>query len=201
MQEKIKIRFPIIAEGKYDKNTLMQIFDCTVITTDGFAIFNKKEKQALLRRLGKGGVIVLTDSDGGGRQIRSFLSSIIQDGQIYNAYIPKIKGKEKRKREPSKSGFLGVEGMDKEVLIRALSPFTEVKEGLDEAQKCKKMITKVDFFEDKLTGADNSSLRRASLCRLAELPEDMSSNALLEAMNLLYGYEGYKELIEKLSNN
>lgn len=194
---KKKIALPIIVEGKYDKNTLSQIFDCTVITTGGFGIFNAKEKQALLRRICAGGAILLTDSDGGGRQIRSFLNSILPKDKIHNLYIPKIEGKERRKSAPSKAGTLGVEGMSREVLERVFAPFTLDGENANTERKNEKMITKVDFFAHKLTGYPNSAERRRKLCAFAELPDDMTPNALLEALNLLYGYDGFIELLEK----
>ena len=195
---KKKIALPIIVEGKYDKNTLSQIFDCTVITTGGFGIFNAKEKQALLRRICAGGAILLTDSDGGGRQIRSFLNSILPKDKIHNLYIPKIEGKERRKSAPSKEGTLGVEGMSREVLERVFAPFTLDGENANTERKTEKMITKVDFFVHKLTGYPNSSERRRRLCALAELPDDMTPNALIEALNLLYGYDGFLTLLEKV---
>ena len=194
MSEKIKISLPIIVEGKYDKIKLDSIFDATVIVTGGFSVFNNKEKQLLIRRIGRDGIIVLTDSDGGGKQIRSFLQGALPKEKIHNLYIPKIKGKERRKDHVSKEGFLGVEGMEKDELVRILAPFI----GDGKIEKSGKMITKVDFYMDKLTGFENSSLLREQLCRLADLPTDLTPNALLEAMNLLYGYDGYKELVEKL---
>ncbi len=195
---KKKITLPIIVEGRYDKNTLCQIFDCNAFTTDGFGIFNSKEKQSLLRKIASGGVIVLSDSDGGGRQIRSFLQSVIPKDKIFNLYIPEIMGKEKRKKAPSKSGLLGVEGMEREVLEKIFSPFVVGTDEEQKPKKCTKMITKVDFFEDKLTGFPNSVKRRQALCAHCELPHDMTPNALLEAMNLLYGYDGYKEIVHSL---
>ena len=194
MSEKIKISLPIIVEGKYDKIKLDSIFDATVIVTGGFSVFNNKDKQLMIRRLGSEGVIVLTDSDGGGKQIRSFLQGALTKEKIHNLYIPKIKGKERRKDHVSKEGFLGVEGMEKDELVRILTPFI----GDGNAKNRGKMITKVDFYLDKLTGFENSSIRREQLCRLADLPTDLTPNALLEAMNLLYGYDGYKSLVEKI---
>ena len=191
--EKIKIDLPIIVEGRYDKSALMGYLDAKIITTGGFSIFNDKEKQALIRRIGENGIILLTDSDGGGKKIRKFLQGIIPKEKIHNLYIPKIEGKEKRKSKASKEGTLGVEGMEKEVVLRLIAPFV-----LEErTQKDVKMITKVDFFQDKLTGCDNASENRAWLCRECNLPDDMTPNALLEAMNLLYGYNEYKAIISK----
>ena len=193
--EKVKISLPIIVEGRYDKSTLSGFLDATIITTGGFSIFNNKEKQALLRRIAENRVIVLTDSDGGGKQIRKFLAGILPPDKIHNLYIPKIEGKESRKRKPSKSGTLGVEGMEKKVILRLLEPFIDGKI----TEKSDRMITKVDFFTDKLTGCDGASENRAKLCRECGLPEDMTPNALLEAMNLIYGYEEYKKIISDLS--
>ena len=195
---KPKIKYPIIVEGKYDKNTLSQIFDCTVLVTGGFGIFNAKEKQALLRRIAEDGAIILTDSDGGGKQIRSFLSGILPKDKIHNLYIPKIEGKERRKRVGSRAGTLGVEGMEREVLLKVLSPFILSDEGEVPEKRSERRITKVDLFENKLTGYPNSSDRRAALCRAADLPEDMTPNAILEALDLLYGYDGFIDLVRSL---
>ena len=191
--EIVKISLPIIVEGRYDKSTLSGFVDGTIITTGGFSIFNNKEKQALIRRIGSNGIIILTDSDGGGKQIRKFLQGIIPPDKIHNLYIPKIEGKEKRKSKPSAQGILGVEGMEKDVILRLLTPFSngEIK------QKGDKMITKVDFYQDKLTGWDNSSQHRELLCKACDLPTDMTPNALLEAMNLLYGYDEYKRILSQ----
>ena len=193
---KLKISLPIIVEGRYDKSTLSGFIEGTVITTGGFSVFNNKEKQALIRRVAKDGIIVLTDSDGGGKQIRAFLAGIIPKDKIHNLYIPKIEGKESRKRKAGAAGILGVEGMEKDVLLRLLEPFADGNSPV----KSGKMITKVDFFCDKLTGCDNAAANRARLCEKCELPNDMTPNALLEAMNLLYGYDGYKDLVSKINS-
>lgn len=193
--EKIKISLPIIVEGRYDKSALSGFVDANIITTGGFSIFNDKEKQALIRRIAKDGIIVLTDSDGGGKQIRKFLAGILPPDRIHNLYIPQIEGKESRKRKASKAGTLGVEGMDKNVIIKLLTPF--INDGA--SRDGEKMITKVDFFTDKLTGCEGATENRRRLCEVCSLPEDMTPNALLEAMNLLYGYDEYKKIISEIA--
>ena len=200
MMEKKKLRLPVIVEGKYDKITLNSIFDGVIVSVGGFAVFNSKEKQSLIKKIAKDGIVILTDSDGGGRQIRSFLLGIIPKEKIHNAYIPIVEGKEKRKVKASRSGVLGVEGMDRSVLERVLAPY------VDDGGRCSffsekpaKMITKVDFFEDGLSGGANASMRRAELCKSFELPTDMTANALLEALNVISNYDEYKEAVKKLS--
>ena len=197
--EKLKLSMPVLVEGKYDKNTLSQIFDGVIITLGGFAVFNSKEKQALIRKIAKDGIILLTDSDSGGKQIRSFINGILPKDKINNVFIPQIQGKEKRKDKPSRAGLLGVEGMERDVLVKALSPFVVDAARVEyNAQKSTKMLTKVDFFKDGLTGVDGAAERRSVLARHLDLPGDMTANALLEAINLVVGEEGYRTALSVL---
>ena len=193
---KKKISLPIIVEGRYDKIKIDSIFDARVFTSEGFGIFNSREKQALLRRVSEKGIILLLDSDGGGVQIRSFLNSIIKKELVHNLYIPEVAGKERRKTRASKAGTLGVEGMEREVIERVLAPFVIDEDNAESEEKPRKMITKVDFYFDKLTGAENSSAMRDALCDEFGLPHGMSANALLEALNIVTDYDTYKEKLK-----
>ena len=198
--EKPKITLPILVEGKYDKSTILSMFSANVVTTGGFSVFNSKEKRLLIKRLAEsGGIIILTDSDAGGRQIRSFVSGILPKEKIFNLYIPKVEGKEKRKRQASKEGLLGVEGMSREVLTRVLDPFID-KGACEEKDKDldHREVTKLDFFTDGLSGSDNSKEKRIRLAEALLLPPDMSANALIEAINLVSSYEEYKSAVAAL---
>ena len=196
---KMRISLPIVVEGKYDKNTLLQIFDATVITVGGFGVFNSKEKQCLLRKLSENGIIVLTDSDGAGGVIRSFLKGIIPRDKIYNIYIPKVEGKEKRKSKASKEGLLGVEGMSRETLLKAFKPFLDKDGDISKKPRLvEEMITKIDFYTDKLTGFSNSSAMRDKLALYFGLPDGMSANALIEALNIIADREKYREAVRQI---
>ena len=201
--KKTKISLPIIVEGRYDKITLSSIFDAKIIELSGFGIFNSKEKQALIRKLGeRGGVILLVDSDAGGVQIRSFISSILKKEQVHHVYIPEIAGKEKRKKSPSKQGLLGVEGMDRETLEKLLSRFASGVACEENASfSSRKEVTKLDFYSDGLSGGAFSSEYRAALARELSLPRNMSANALLCAINLLFDYDEYKSALSRISKN
>ena len=189
---KPKVKEVIVVEGRYDKNTLSQVVDAVIVELGGFAVFNNREKQAFLRKLAKErGIILFTDPDGAGFVIRSRVKGNIPEGRVLQAYVPDIYGKEKRKRKGGKEGKLGVEGMKPEVLLDALR---RAGATIDDENTVKgNSITKSDMMDFGLVGPDSAEKRRA-LCRRMELPEHLSANALLEALNLLTDREGLAAL-------
>ena len=181
--DKLRVRYPVIVEGKYDKIALSSLFDTPVFSTGGFAVFNSEGTRALLLKLAeKSPLILLTDSDGGGRQIRSFLSGILPPEKVIHLYIPKIPGKEKRKTKPGKAGLLGVEGMTPDVLKTVFAPFLA---GAPE-RPTSEPITKTDLFALGLSGKAGAEARRAALAESLGLPGDLPANALLDALNVLF---------------
>lgn len=199
----IKLKEAIIVEGKYDKIKLSSIVDGLIITTDGFGIFKDREKRELIRLLAKKrGIIILTDSDSAGFLIRSHIKGFVTEGEIKNVFVPDIFGKEKRKTAPSKEGKLGVEGISREILESALEKAgvinrQEQNEGQSDQPK-QRQVTKTDLFEDGLSGKADSKAKRALLLSQLDLPERMSTNTLLEAINALYSYEEYKQALSRI---
>ena len=192
----VKIQEAILVEGRYDSNTLRQIVDAPVFETNGFGIFKDKQQLALLRRVAeKRGLIVLTDSDGAGFVIRNHIKSVIPGRFLKHAYIPDIPGKEKRKAAPGKEGKLGVEGMTPQVILEALRQAGATIEG--EGLSAKGGITKQDFMQWGLSGGPGSAQKRQALLKQLDLPERMSSNALLQAVNLLYTKEELEGMVVK----
>ena len=190
---KPKIKEVIVVEGRYDKNTLSQVVDAVIVETGGFAIFKQKERLAFFRRLAKErGLIVLTDSDGAGFVIRNYLKGAVEKEQLKQAYIPDIAGKEKRKKQPGKEGKLGVEGMTPEIILQALRRCGATFE--DETKTLpRQSITKADMMEKGLVGP-GSEQRRRDLARQLQLPQQMTANALLEALNLIMDREEFMKL-------
>lgn len=195
----IKLNEAVIVEGKYDKIKLSGLIDAVIIETDGFGIFKDKEKQKFIRFLADTkGIIIMTDSDSAGFKIRSFINGITKSENIKNVYIPDVYGKEKRKTEASKEGKLGVEGINKDLILEALS-----KAGVSALENSKltsREITKTDFFEDGIVGKDNSSSLRKKLAVSLDLPERISSSSLLKIINSYMTYEEYKEAVQKINN-
>lgn len=196
----VKIREAIVVEGRYDKNTLLQIVDAPVFETSGFGIMKDEAQLALLRKVSiTRGLIVFTDSDGAGFVIRNFLKSAIEPQYLKHAYIPDLYGKEKRKRSPGKEGKLGVEGMRPETILEALRRAGATMDGEGNARTG--AVTKQDLMEFGLSGAKDSSRKRLALLKKLELPEHMSTNAMLQALNLLYTREELECLVAGLENN
>lgn len=190
--KKITLKYPLLVEGNYDKNRVSAVATGTILTCNGFGIFNSTEKKALLRRITEQGkLLVLTDSDGAGMLIRNKLKGALISSNVINIYTPRVEGKEKRKKAPSKAGILGVEGMSDEVLYNLLSPFS-----IDKDQAVYTPVTTAMLYSLKLTGGENSTEERAKICRNAGLPDSLSAKAFKEAINVLGGYEYLKTLIK-----
>lgn len=190
--DKLKLRQAIVVEGKYDQNTLRQIVDTAIFTTNGFA---DMKDPALLRLLQQAaqttGLVILTDSDGAGFLIRNTLKSALPETGVLHAYIPDLPGKEKRKAAPGKEGLLGVEGMRPEILLKALrNAGAEFADG-STPPPAREPITKQDMFALGLSGGPESAKKRAALLKALSLPAHMSANALLQALNVLFSREEF----------
>lgn len=195
----VKIKEAILVEGRYDKNTLSQIVDAPILETGGFGIFKDKKQMALLRQVAeKRGLIVFTDADGAGFVIRNHVKSAIPGKFLKHAYTPDIFGKERRKDKAGKEGKLGVEGMKPDIILEALRKAGATIEG--ETISGNQAITKQNMMELGLSGGADASAKRLALLKKLNLPEHMSANALLQALNLLYSLEELTTIVEKLEN-
>lgn len=191
----ISVDIPIIVEGKYDKIKLSSFIDGVILTTDGFGIFNDTQKREFIRKVAsEKGIIVATDSDSAGAVIRSHIKNICPNGKIINVYIPQIKGKEKRKDKVSAEGFLGLEGIDIELLKKA---FLNSGIGLEKIDTAQVKITKKDLFNYGLSGGENSAVLRKEFALFVKLPTNLSSNAFLDALNTVFNYNEFLEAVQK----
>lgn len=190
----IKVREVIVVEGRYDKNALSQVVDAVILETAGFGIFKDKQKQKLLRTLAETrGLIILTDPDGAGFVIRSFLKGCTEPGTVKHAYVPDIYGKERRKRAPSREGKLGVEGMRPQVLLEALRRAGASFEGEEETPRTPP-ITKADLYARGYSGGEGSAEKRRELLSRLDLPERLTTNGLLDVLNALMSREEFYRL-------
>lgn len=207
---RIKLKETVIVEGRYDRIRLSELIDSPMIETGGFRVFKDKEKQELIRAVAKRrGILVMTDVDSAGFVIRNFLRGIVPQDQILHAYIPTIKGKEKRKQQASKEGILGVEGIDRDALIESIrnsgAHIVSVGEGLappdytdTEAKIVQSEITKSDFFDYGLTGCANAAAHREEVLSSLGLPTYLTTNAMISALNCLFTKDEFEQYLSEL---
>lgn len=192
----LKVRYPIIVEGKYDKIKLASLVEGDIITTDGFGIFKDKEKLAFIRLLAeKSPIILLTDSDRAGFRIRGYLAGAVPAQQLIHLYIPEIMGKEQRKETPSAEGTLGVEGIPADILRRAFAQAGVLDEDEINAPP---PITKAQLYALGLCGGDGSAQRRRQVQRQLGLPAKLSANALCTILPRITDMATLKQLIDNL---
>ena len=190
---KPRVKEVVVVEGRYDRNTLLQVVDAAVVEVGGFTLFRDREKVAYLRALAeKRGIILLTDADSAGFLIRNHLKGCLPPERVKQAYIPDVYGKERRKKKPGKEGKLGVEGMTPEVLVEARRGAGATFED-GEGRRTAAGITKADLLEKGLIGP-NSREKRLEIQKKLGFPEYLTANGLLEAMNLLLSREEFDAL-------
>lgn len=193
----LTLKEAVVVEGKYDKIKLSSILNAVIIQTNGFGIYKDKEKLQMIRFYAeKTGIIILTDSDSAGFQIRNYLKGAIKKGSITNVYIPDIFGKEKRKTKYSAEGKLGVEGIDTKILIDA---FNKAKINCVEKEN-ENLITKQDFYFLGLTGGKDSSQKREKLKKYLNFPSLISTNSLLEMVNTMMNKDELTAIMQKIEN-
>lgn len=186
----------LIVEGHYDQIKLQSLIHATVIPTNGFRIFSDPEKKAMLRRLAaERGLVILTDSDRGGFRIRGYLKGIIPQEQVKHAYIPELKGKEKRKDKPGKEGLLGVEGVPAQVILDALCRAGCTFE--EETPPAHAIFTRLRFYEDGLFGGSDSARLRSGFLKELGLPQKLTVSSLLDILNRSGTEEEYARALKK----
>ena len=196
---KLTLKYPVIVEGKYDKIRLASIVSSPIITLNGFSVFNDRQKLDLLRRLGReNGIIILTDSDNAGLFIRTKLKGFLEKCRVINLYIPQIPGKERRKKKPSKEGMLGLEAMDYEVLYNLLKDYKEdvTAKPIDGCD-----LTPAEFYADGFTGKEDSGQLRKLLSESLNLPKNLNTSGLIEAINLLITRSEYTRAVQAINSN
>ena len=190
----LHIEQAVIVEGKYDKIKLSSILDAVIITTNGFSVMKNKEKLEIIRFYAQNkGIIILTDSDSAGFKIRNYLKGAIKNGKIINVYVPDIFGKEKRKAAPSKEGKLGVEGIDKEIILDAFK-----KAGVISYDKDADNDPRIDLYECGLSGGENSSEKRKVLLQQLGMPQLLTTTGMLEILNTMMSRSEFYDFIDKL---
>jgi len=190
----LQVKQAIIVEGKYDKIKLSSLVKAVIIQTNGFGIYKNQELLELIRYYARTtGILILTDSDRAGFQIRNYIKGAVPEGDVRHLYIPDVFGKEKRKVKPSAEGKLGVEGIEADVLRKAFQ-----KAGiLTEEKPVSEPITKTDLYLTGFSGTQNSAEKRREFQKKLGLPSMLSASSLLEVLNSMMTREEFLNMAKK----
>lgn len=172
---------PVVVEGRYDKIRLSRLIDGIILETGGFSIRKNRELVKALKSIARDrGLIILTDSDAAGFQIRRFLTDVLgSDAKLTHVYIPAVAGQKRRGGRSAGEGLLGVEGMELEVLERA---FKIAGIGCTQAPN-DAGITRADLLDAQILGVPGAAARRRELAAMLGLPPRISSHVLLRFLN------------------
>ncbi len=194
-----KIKEAVIVEGIYDKNKLAGFLDGVILTTHGFAVYSNDGFVKTIQRLAETtGIVILTDSDSAGMRIRSFIKQKVRPELVRHAYVPDIKGTERRKSRASAEGLLGVEGMSEEVIIKALREAGCTIDGKAEDAAADGGITKSDLYMLGLSGGSGSRELRKRLSQEIGVPAKLSTNMLLDVLNRMVTHNDLVEIVQKI---
>ena len=195
--ERIHTGRVLVVEGKYDAARLARLTDAMILLTDGFAIFSDKKRQLLLKELAaKNGLLLLTDSDKAGFQIRTYITNLVGAEHVAQAYVPALPGKERRKALPGKEGLLGVEGVPDELVRQSLLDALGPEAGQTAPPAAGRPITYSDLYDWGLSGTAGAAERKYRLLAALGLPPRLSKKEMLEVFNRLYTFEQLDELLK-----
>ena len=195
----LSVKEVIIVEGIYDKIKLSGFIGSPVLAVGGFQIFSDREMQKTVRTLAqKTGIVILTDSDSAGLKIRAFIKQLAKDGTVFDAYVPEICGKERRKTVRGKEGLLGVEGISEDIIVNSLKKSGAEICGTRAETRAKTPVLKADLYALGLSGRENSQKVRKELLKALDLPSKLSANMLLSVINRLLTREELLDLVDKI---
>ncbi|MDR0530840.1 MAG: DUF4093 domain-containing protein [Oscillospiraceae bacterium] len=171
--EKINLRQAIVVEGKYDAIRLNALFNTLILPVNGFQIYKNAGTRALLLRIaGQRGLVIATDSDAAGFQLRGYLRQFVPAEQLWHVVIPAVPGKERRKAAPSKAGTMGVEGMDTQTLLAAFHHVIRAQQPGGTPD----YVTKMELWRDGFSGTPGCGGRYGALLGALDLPPGTSAN-------------------------
>lgn len=140
-----KIKEVIVVEGRDDITAVKRAIDAELIAVHGYSV--KKNLNKIQKAYDNNGIIILTDPDFAGVQIRRIITERFPEAK--QAYI--------NRHEGIKNGNIGVENANPESIIKAL------EKAKYETIESENIFTIEDLLEYHLTGFFNSKMLREKL--------------------------------------
>lgn len=138
------IKEVLVVEGKDDESAVKRAVSCEVIITHGYGI-SEQTWRRLEHAYKTVGIIVLTDPDFAGEQIRRRISDRFPNSK--HAFI--------RRKDATDSGDIGVENASPEIILEALSKVKTISQAKEATYGME------DLQRWALIGASNAAEKRA----------------------------------------
>lgn len=178
------IKEVIVVEGRDDITAVKAAVDAEVIATNGFGY--KKEFIENLKNISqRRGIIILTDPDYAGEQIRRDLSKHITNCK--HAFLAQGKA--------LKKGDIGVENATREDIIEAINKARPNK--VDKQI----LFTKDDLMEFGLSGGEDSRQRRDTMGQILGIGYSNSKQFLNRLNNFAITREEFINAIERMDSD
>ncbi len=140
------IKEVLVVEGKMDVVAIRRAVEADCIITGGFTL-NRRTLDDIAKAYRRRGIIILTDPDSAGENIRSYLARRFPEAK--HAFVPR--------EEAEAEGDIGVEQASPESIRRALEKVRTVDWSPREE------FTSADMALHGLSGAPDAAARRARL--------------------------------------
>lgn len=176
-----KIKEVIVVEGRDDEVILKKAVDAEIIITHGFGITEKTFRR-IEEAQKRCGVIVFTDPDFAGEQIRKRISKRVKG--VKHCFISRSNA--------MKGDNIGVENATVETVLEALSKVkTVVEHSKDE-------FTKVDLVLNDLVGSNGSLERRDKMGKIIGIGYGNGKQFLSRLNNYGVTREEFNEALKEL---
>ncbi len=146
----MKIKEVIVVEGKDDESAVKAAVDAEIIITHGFGI-RKSTMDRIQMAQKRCGVIIFTDPDHAGEQIRARINRQVKGCK--HAFLPR--------EDATKNGDIGIENATPKSIIDALSKVHTIVDVDDKDYV--EIFSNADLIKHGLIGDDGASEKRAKV--------------------------------------
>ena len=185
----------LIVEGKYDAARLAHLTDAMILLTDGFGIYKDKKRQQLFKALAqKNGLILLTDSDAAGFRIRNYITNLVGEKNVVQAYVPPFMARKSARSSPARKVCWGWKVWRMPSFCRLCGMPSGLTAG---ASTCPPGRSADHLHGPVRMGALRQAGQRRAQGKAVErtgLPPRLSKKELVEALNRLYTFEQLDEI-------
>ncbi len=200
-EDRLRLERALVVEGRDDIDAVQRAVDGLIIATHGFGI-TRETWEVIEKAYNEKGLIILTDPDHAGEQIRRMLTEKFPDS--IQAYIAR--------QDATDADDIGVENATPEVIREAIEKALEVAKVAQVAQgtgpwaiwprdltlEPPEPPTMADLVGLGLAGCEGASALRAEVCKALGIGYGNASAMIKKLRGFGIGLDELKEEVEKI---